>query len=324
MQVIKVGTRGSLLARTQTAQTVERLQQLADEAGMSVRFETVIIQTTGDRILDVALSKAGGKGLFTKEIEAALFDRSIDVAVHSMKDVPFQMDDAFVIAAVPRREDPRDAWLSVHYADWDALPDQAIVGTSSLRRAAAVRHARPDVQIALLRGNVDTRYQKMRNGEYDAILLAAAGLHRLGWRDRIRSYVPLERCIPAVGQGALALQARSNDDAILEILQLIHDPDTSLAVQAERMFMAELEGSCQVPLGANALFQNGIFRISGSLSVPDGKRVAVEYEQVLVQDYPNVKSFEQAAVATGKLLALRLKQMDHGNLWREVKASVQA
>ncbi|RTE08021.1 hydroxymethylbilane synthase [Paenibacillus whitsoniae] len=252
MRTIIVGTRQSALALTQTGQAVELLKQLAEKHGIACQFEIKKIVTKGDRILDVTLSKVGGKGLFVKEIEQALTDGEIDIAVHSMKDMPFELPEGLVIGAIPEREDPRDALITRGAKSLDDLPQGALVGTSSLRRSSQLQHVRPDLRIESLRGNIDSRLRKLDEENFDAILLAAAGLHRIGWRDRITAYLPPEQCLPAVGQGALCIECRGSDDFVLDLLGKFQHEPTALAVRAERAFLGRLNGGCQVPLGAYA------------------------------------------------------------------------
>lgn len=249
---IVVGSRRSRLALAQTRQVMELLQRRAREAGISLEFDVREMVTKGDKILDVTLSKVGGKGLFVKEIEQALLSGEIDVAVHSMKDVPASLPDGLLIGAVPAREDPRDVLVSRDNRKLAELPAGSVVGTSSLRRSCQLRALRPDLRIEWIRGNIDTRLGKLEKGEYDAILLAAAGLHRIGWQDRISEYLPADVCLPAVGQGALALECREDDGELRELLTLIHDPVTAREAAAERAFLARLDGGCQVPIGAYA------------------------------------------------------------------------
>ncbi len=308
-----------MLARTQTEQTIERLRELVKEQMLDVTFETVFIQTTGDRVLDVSLSKVGGKGLFTKEIEQALADGAIDVAVHSMKDVPFEMDDLFCIAAIPIREDARDAWLSTKFESWDDLDSNAVVGTSSLRRSASLKSAKPSITIKMLRGNVDTRYQKMVQGDYDGIILAAAGLHRLGWKDRIRSYVPIDNCLPAVGQGALALQCRSDDRQVIDVISLIHDSQTGFAVQAERAFLRMLEGSCQVPIGGYAAWSENELLLNGMIAMSDGSNVLRGSRRFVRKNEHSNLDIEQQVILMGEELAAELRNHDQGSVWNAIR-----
>ena len=263
--MVTIGSRGSQLALWQSNWVAARLNDL----GVATRIE--VIKTTGDKITDVALSKVGTKGLFTKELEEALLAGSIDVAVHSLKDMPTELPEGLVLAAVPAREDPRDAILGRTLAE---LPRGAKVGTSSLRRAAQLRALRPDTAAENLRGNLDTRVRKLDEGQYDAILLAAAGLRRLGWADRIAELLPVETMCPAVGQGALAIETRA--DAAEVVARLDHAA-TRWAVTAERAVLAALGGGCQVPIGAHASVEGGELHLRAVVISPDGAtRVARE------------------------------------------------
>jgi len=252
IRTIVVGTRQSALALTQTGQVIADLERLARELGLAVRFETRRIVTKGDRILDVTLSKVGGKGLFVKEIEQELLAGGIDIAVHSMKDVPHTLEDGLVIGAVPRREDPRDALIARAARSIAELPRGARVGTSSLRRVCQLKRLRPDLALEPVRGNIDTRIRKLETEGFDAIILAMAGLRRMGWEDRASAPIPVEDCLPAVGQGALGVECRADDEEMLSLLRRYNDETTARAVEAERSFLAELNGGCQVPIGAYA------------------------------------------------------------------------
>jgi hydroxymethylbilane synthase len=249
---IVVGTRQSALALTQTGWVIDRLKELCDRQGIQAEFVVKKIVTRGDQILDVTLSKVGGKGLFTKELEEGMLSGDIDIAVHSMKDMPFELPEGLVIGAVPEREDPRDALISNVAKTLEELPRGARVGTSSLRRASQLQHARPDLRIETIRGNIDSRLRKLETEGYDAILLAAAGLRRMGWGDRITALLPPETCLPAVGQGALAVECRADDAPLLELLRSFQHEPTARAVRAERSFLGSLNGGCQVPIGAYA------------------------------------------------------------------------
>ncbi|MEI7025223.1 hydroxymethylbilane synthase [Paenibacillus sp. y28] len=277
MRTIVVATRQSQLALTQTGHVVERLKQICREAGWDYTFELKKIVTKGDRILDVTLSKVGGKGLFVKEIEQALIDREADMAVHSMKDMPSERHEGLIIGAVPEREDARDCIITRHGGGVDGLPQGARVGTSSLRRMAQLKLLRPDLDLASVRGNIDSRIRKLEAGEYDAILLAAAGLHRMGWQDRIDAYLSPEQCLPAVGQGALGIECRENDSIMRELLERLHHARTALTTTAERTFLARLNGGCQVPIGAHAVLEsNGAVRLTGLVAAPDGSSMLKE------------------------------------------------
>jgi hydroxymethylbilane synthase len=262
--MIVIGSRGSQLALWQAHWIESRLHSL----GAECRIE--VIRTTGDKITDVPLAKVGTKGLFTKELEEALLARTIDVAVHSLKDMPTELPEGLSLRAVPAREDVHDAMIGRKLAD---LPHGARVGTSSLRRAAQLRAVRPDLEVADLRGNLDTRLRKLDEGRYDAIVLAAAGLRRLGWAERISQLIPIETMCPAVGQGALAIETRSEDDDAAQLCGQLDDADTRAAVTAERAVLGALGGGCQVPIGANATVIDGHLRLRAVVITPAGDRV---------------------------------------------------
>jgi hydroxymethylbilane synthase len=260
ISAVVIGSRGSALALWQARYVAARLESL----GVETRIE--IIRTTGDKIQDVPLAKVGGKGLFTKEIEEALLAGGIDLAVHSMKDVPAEVPAGLTLAAIPEREDPRDAIVGA------ALSSAKKIGTSSLRRAAQLRALRGNVEIETLRGNVDTRLRKLDEGRYDAIVLAAAGLRRLGWEDRIREWIPVEIMCPAPGQGALAIETRVAGEA-REIARRLDHAETRQAVEAERAFVAVLGGGCQLPIGAYAALEGGAIHLRAVVASPDGSRL---------------------------------------------------
>jgi len=264
---LRIGTRGSLLALKQSENVKAALEALNPD----LRIELHVIKTTGDKILDVPLAKVGGKGLFVKEIEDALLDRSVDLAVHSMKDVPSELPAGLLIGAIPVREDPRDVLVSRHGAGLAELPPGAIVGTSSLRRSAQLKRLRPDLEIQNLRGNLDTRLRKVRDGEYEAIVLAAAGLHRMGWQDRITVYLDPAEFLPAIGQGAIGVEIRSDDEHLQQLLRGLHHPLTAVAVTAERSFLQELEGGCQVPIGGYAEVMGESVELTGLVCSLDGR-----------------------------------------------------
>jgi len=258
--MLVIASRGSQLALWQARWVAAQLSA----AGHECRIE--IIKTTGDKIADVPLAKVGTKGLFTKEIEEALLDGRADLAVHSLKDLPTELPEGLVLAAVPEREDPRDAVVGKKLAD---LPPGAKVGTSSLRRAAQLLKLRPDLQVESIRGNLDTRLRKLDEGQYDAILLAAAGLKRLGWGDRIAEILEPEQMCPAVGQGALAIETRAGFEAVA----MLDHADTHTAVMAERGVLRALGGGCQVPIGAYATVFNGRVRLLAIVAAPDGSQM---------------------------------------------------
>jgi hydroxymethylbilane synthase len=280
MRHIIVGSRQSTLALTQTEQTIDAIRKLCAEAGLDCTFEVKPIITRGDRILDVTLSKVGGKGLFVKEIEQALLDGEIDFAIHSMKDMPFELPDGLTVGAVPVREDARDCLISGTAGSLEQLPQGARVGTSSLRRAAQLYAHRPDLKIESIRGNIDTRIRKLTDEGFDAILLAAAGLHRMGWQDKITAYLPTEVCLPAVGQGALAVECRADDEEVLSMLRLLNDPVTERTVAAERRLLGLLNGGCQVPIGAYAEASSAEpdspLTLTGIVASPDGRKLLRE------------------------------------------------
>lgn len=270
---IIVGSRRSRLALAQTKWVIKKLESL----GLPYEFEIKEIVTKGDKILDVMLSKVGGKGLFVKEIEQALYDGEIDFAVHSMKDMPAELPEGLVIAAIPQRVDPRDVLISKHHLSLDELPEGAVIGTSSLRRSAQLLNIRPDLAIKWIRGNIDTRLKKLKEENYDAIILAAAGLLRLDWsKEEITQFLPTAVFLPAVGQGALGIECRADDQEIIALLKHIHDRESGLAVQAERAFLARIEGGCQVPVAAHATIQGKEIRLTALVGSPDGKTIIKE------------------------------------------------
>jgi hydroxymethylbilane synthase len=267
-----IATRGSQLALWQAEHAKARLGAVAPE--LTIDFN--VITTSGDKILDVPLAKVGGKGLFVKEIEQALLDRAADLAVHSMKDVPAELAPGLALAAVSSREVPWDALCAREPVTLDTLPKGARVGTSSMRRQCQLLARRPDLQIAMLRGNVPTRIRKLDEGQFDAIVLAAAGLTRLGLADRITQTLPLEVSVPAVAQGVLGFETRAGDDAVIELVRrALHDPAEARRVAAERAFLGKMGGSCQTPLAAHAHGgeDGGELRIIGMCGMPDGSRI---------------------------------------------------
>lgn len=266
---IRIGTRGSPLALAQAHEVVRRLTEahgLADGV-----CEIVIIKTTGDAITNRPLIEAGGKGLFTKELEEALFAGAIDLAVHSMKDVPALLPQGLAIAAVLPREDPYDAFISVKYQALDELPSGAVVGTSSPRRKAQALRLRPDLKIVEFRGNVETRLKKLREGVADATFLACAGLNRLGLSQHITAAMDPRAMLPAVAQGAIGIEARADDAKTAALLSPLNDPGTAICVTAERAFLSRLEGSCRTPIAGHAELRNGAVHIAGEILTPDGR-----------------------------------------------------
>jgi len=289
---IKVGTRGSKLALAQTDWVISKLKKIYPQ----IKIEKIIIKTTGDKILDSPLSKIGGKGLFVKEIEQALLKEEIDIAVHSMKDVPSDLPEGLEISCIPERESPFDVWISNYKTIFD-LPSQAKVGTSSLRRLSQLKKLRKNLEILPLRGNVDTRLRKWKEGQFDGIILAEAGLKRLSIEIEYRRFT-LEEMIPAVGQGALGIEVRKKDKKIKELLSKIHSQETAICIEAERAFLKTLEGGCQVPLGAYACVKNSKLFITGFISDLEGKRFYKETEE---------GSLEEARVLGEKLAKKLLK-----------------
>lgn len=265
---LRIGTRGSALALAQAHETRDRL--MAAHGLPEAAFEIVVIKTTGDRVLDRALSEIGGKGLFTKEIEEALLASEIDIAVHSMKDMPTVLPDGLVLAAYLPREDVRDAFVSHRHESLAALPAGTVVGSSSLRRRAQLLNRRPDLTVVEFRGNVQTRMKKLAEGVAEATFLACAGLRRLGMEAEIRSPIPVEEMLPAVAQGAIGIEARGGDSATLDLLGPIACADTWLRLEAERAFLAGLDGSCRTPIGGLATLEGDRLRLRGEIIRPDG------------------------------------------------------
>lgn len=272
-RLIRIGTRGSALALAQAHEVKGRL--MAAHGLPETAFEIVIIKTTGDMILDRPLSEVGGKGLFTKEIEEALFEKRIDLAVHSMKDMQTALPNGLVIGATLPREDVRDAFISLKHKSFDSLPQGAVVGTSSLRRQAQIKRIRPDLQIVGFRGNVQTRLTKLRDEVAEATFLACAGLRRLGLADHITDAVPVERMLPAVAQGAIGIEIRVDDEDTAKIIAPLDDQATSLCVTAERAFLGTLEGSCRTPIAGLARLEGGTLTFKGETLSPDGTRHVV-------------------------------------------------
>ncbi len=270
MARLRIGSRGSQLALWQA----HHISGLLRERGHEVELK--IIKTTGDKITDVALAKVGTKGMFTKEIEEALADGSIDLAVHSLKDLPTEVSSGFEIAAITTRENPRDVFCSSKYKNIDDLPRGARVGTSSLRRQAQLKAVRPDLEIFPLRGNVDTRLRKLEAGEYDAIILAAAGLYRLGKTELVRQVISADTMCPAAGQGALGIEIRAGDAVTRQHLTFLDDAAARATTTCERALLNKLGGGCQVPIGAFAEVRNGRLHLEAIVADPDGSKVLRE------------------------------------------------
>jgi hydroxymethylbilane synthase len=289
---LTIGSRGSLLALWQSRWVAARLAELGIETSIE------IIRTTGDKITDVPLAKVGTKGLFTKELEEALLARQIDLAVHSLKDMPTELPEGLTLAAIPEREDPRDAIVGTRLADLSA---GARVGTSSLRRAAQLKSVRPDLQVEPVRGNLDTRLRKLDEGQYDAIVLAAAGLRRLGWADRIAELLEPNVMCPAVGQGALAVETR-NEESVCS--RLDHAP-TRRCVEAERAVLRAFGGGCQIPMGAHAWIERGQMHLTSVVASPDGAQVIAHHVHGDPADAPRLAGeMAEHLLANGARLVL--------------------
>ncbi|CAD9196804.1 hydroxymethylbilane synthase [Acinetobacter bohemicus] len=300
MKILKIATRQSPLALWQAEHIRARLEAMHAD----LKVELVTFVTQGDKILDTPLAKIGGKGLFVKELEEALLDGRADLAVHSMKDVPMALPEGLTLAVICEREDPLDAFVSNTYNSFAELPHGAKVGTSSLRRKCQILKQRPDLEIIDLRGNVGTRLSKLDAGLYDAIILASAGLKRLGLADRIRHTLQIEISLPAVGQGALGLECRAADQAVLDlILPLLHD-ETDICVRAERAFNAYLEGGCQVPIAGYASLSQGQLHIEGRVGSVDGATLL----KVALKGTP------EQAEQLGETLAQKLLEQGAGDL----------
>jgi hydroxymethylbilane synthase len=291
-QKIVIASRESLLAMWQAKHIQKRLSGLYPQTEISILGMT----TRGDQILDQSLSKIGGKGLFIKELEQALEDGRADIAVHSMKDMPMNVPDGFALAAITEREDPRDAFVSNRYRSLNELPEGSIVGTSSLRRESQLRAQFPHLKVEPLRGNVQTRLRKLDEGQYAAIILAAAGLKRLELSDRITALLSPEQSLPAVGQGALGIECRSDRMDLIQLMQPLHHQETAFCVEAERAMSRVLGGSCQVPLGAFAEIASGTLQLRGFVAQPDGKRIVSDV----------LRGEPSAGIAMGQQLAEKL------------------
>ena len=268
-KTLKIATRQSPLALWQANYVKDCLQQLYPD----LIVELVPMVTKGDVILDSPLAKIGGKGLFVKELENALLNKEADIAVHSMKDVPMQFPEGLGLAVICKREDPRDAFVSNSYRTFSELPQGAVVGTSSLRRQCQLKALRPDLDIRSLRGNVGTRLSKLDNGDYDAIILASAGLIRLGLADRIASFIEVEQSLPAAGQGAVGIECRTDDVQVKQLLAPLADAETTCCVLAERAMNNRLQGGCQVPIGGYAVLQQGQLYLRALVGNVDGSQI---------------------------------------------------
>lgn len=299
-----IGTRQSLLAMWQSNYIAGRLRE--EYPGCEVTLKKIV--TKGDRILDVPLAKIGGKGLFTKEIEQELLDGTIDLAVHSLKDMPTVLPEGLCLTAITERANSGDAFVSNKYNSIEELPEGSVLGTSSLRRRAQLLARRPDLKIVDLRGNVDTRLKKLDEGQMDAIILAAAGLTRLGHADRIKEIIPQSYCLPAVGQGALAIECRTDNFKVRQMLDFLNDTATKQATDAERAFLGLLEGGCQVPIGVHAEVNEGRIAMEAVIASLDGSTVLRDTAEGNAAD----------AVTLGR--ALGQKMLDNGG--REILAAI--
>ncbi len=287
---LRIGSRGSQLALWQA----NHISALLRERGHEVEIE--IIHTTGDKITDVALAKVGTKGMFTKEIEEALAAGKVDLAVHSLKDLPTELPAGFEIAAITERQDPRDAFCSVHFRQIDDLFAGARVGTSSLRRQAQLKAIRPDLDIHPLRGNVDTRLRKLEEEQYDAIILASAGLKRLGKTELIKQIIPAEIMCPAAGQGALGIEIREGDTKTRELLVFLNDPAARAATTCERALLNSLGGGCQVPIGAFAEMRDGKLHLESLVADPDGSKLLRDSRDGSIEDAEKIGNDAGAAL----------------------------
>jgi hydroxymethylbilane synthase len=304
-KVVKVGTRESDLARWQTSWVVTQLE----EAFPDISFQIIPIKTKGDKILDVALARIGDKGLFTKELEVAILNREIDFAVHSMKDLPTSLPDGLVIGAITQRVDPCDVLVSCKKFTLATLPEKARVGTSSLRRKAQLLHLRPDLQICDLRGNLHTRLRKMKEADLDAIVLAYAGLTRLGWDNLIAEKLPCHLFLPAVGQGALGIEIRAGDKDIQSIVSHVNHQISALEIASERSLLSHLEGGCQIPIGALAVINNNMLSLGGLIADLEGKKMVKS----------KVCGPPSAAEKLGEDLAQRLLELGGDEILRQVR-----
>ncbi len=302
--LLKIATRNSPLALWQA----NHVKQALTQAYSRLKVELVEMTTQGDQILDTSLAKIGGKGLFVKELEQGLFESRADIAVHSMKDVPVELPEGLHLPVIMAREEPYDAFVSNQFNALEELPEGAIVGTSSLRRQSQLLAQRPDLKIHTLRGNVGTRLRKLDDGDYDAIILAAAGLIRLGLHKRIRTTLPIDVILPAIGQGAVGIECRAGDLRVNELIAILNDTDTHHRVVAERAFNRRLEGSCQTPIAGFAELENDELSLRGLVASPDGKQVL----------RGSIKGAPEEGEALGELLAADLLAQGASALLAEI------
>lgn len=307
MRKLIVGSRRSKLALTQSQQFIDKLKFI--DPSLDIEIKEIV--TKGDKIVDKQLSKVGGKGLFVKEIQNELFNKEIDMAIHSLKDVPRMIPDGLTLGCIPDREIPFDAYIAKNHIPLQELSEGSIVGTSSLRRGAQILSKYPHLKIKWIRGNIDTRLKKLETEDYDAIILAAAGLKRMGWSDNIvTTYLDRDILLPAIGQGALGIECRSDDKELLDLLSKVHNHDVAQCVTAERTFLSEMDGSCQVPIGGYAtIAQDNQIEFTGLIMSPDGKeryehtalgtdpvKLGIEVSQVLKKQgaYDIIKKLNEA------------------------------
>ncbi|MCH9546465.1 porphobilinogen deaminase [Staphylococcus epidermidis] len=307
MRKLIVGSRRSKLALTQSQQFIDKLKFI--DPSLDIEIKEIV--TKGDKIVDKQLSKVGGKGLFVKEIQNELFNKEIDMAIHSLKDVPSMIPDGLTLGCIPDREIPFDAYIAKNHIPLQELSEGSIVGTSSLRRGAQILSKYPHLKIKWIRGNIDTRLKKIETEDYDAIILAAAGLKRMGWSDNIvTTYLDRDILLPAIGQGALGIECRSDDKELLDLLSKVHNHDVAQCVTAERTFLSEMDGSCQVPIGGYAtIAQDNQIEFTGLIMSPDGKeryehtalgtdpvKLGIEVSQVLKKQgaYDIIKKLNEA------------------------------
>jgi len=307
MRKLIVGSRRSKLALTQSQQFIDKLKLI--DPSLDIEIKEIV--TKGDKIVDKQLSKVGGKGLFVKEIQNELFNKEIDMAIHSLKDVPSMIPDGLTLGCIPDREIPFDAYIAKNHIPLQELSEGSIVGTSSLRRGAQILSKYPHLKIKWIRGNIDTRLKKLQTEDYDAIILAAAGLKRMGWSDNIvTTYLDRDILLPAIGQGALGIECRSDDKELLDLLSKVHNHDVAQCVTAERTFLSEMDGSCQVPIGGYAtIAQDNQIEFTGLIMSPDGKeryehtalgtdpvKLGIEVSQVLKKQgaYDIIKKLNEA------------------------------
>jgi hydroxymethylbilane synthase len=307
-RIIKVGSRQSQLAMWQTKYVVEILKNKCPE----YNFEIIPIKTKGDKILDVALAKIGDKGLFTKELEMAILSGRIDFAVHSMKDLPTVIPEGLMIAAMTRRHDPRDALISNKHRSFSGLPQGAKIGTSSLRRKVQLLNKRPDLKLVDLRGNINTRLHKMNTENLDGIILASAGVERLGWQDKIAEKLDFSICLPAVGQGSIGIEIRSDNEEIYQIVRLTNDLDTEASILAERALLKSLEGGCQIPIGALAEIKDDKLSLQALVGSLNG--------EIIIRDSltGDIKDSEKIGIE----LALKLKEKGANKILQEIRQEI--